>query len=79
MFGYQVPMADLFGHGGRLMLRELEIPQPWRGHVDASLELIDELELRIAASLPDACVSGRRTAARGSGARGSVSSGHGSG
>jgi transposase len=26
----------------------LEIPQPWRGQVDASLELIDDLELRIA-------------------------------
>jgi hypothetical protein len=48
-FGYQVPMADLFGHGGREMLRRLEIPQPWRSHVDASIELIDELELRIAA------------------------------
>jgi transposase len=46
-FGYQVPMADLFGHGGRQMLRALDIPEPWRGHVDASIELIDELELRI--------------------------------
>ena len=48
-FGYEVPTADLFGLGGRQMLRELDIPQPWRGHVDASTELIDELELRIAA------------------------------
>jgi transposase len=46
-FGYQVPMADLFGLGGRRLLRELEIPEPWRGHVNASVELIDELELRI--------------------------------
>jgi hypothetical protein len=46
-FGYQVPMADLFGLGGRQLLRELDIPEPWRGHVDASVELIDELELRI--------------------------------
>jgi len=46
-FGYQVPMADLFGHAGRLLLRELDIPHPWRGHVDASIGLIDELELRI--------------------------------
>ena len=46
-FGYQVPMADLFGLGGRRLLRELDIPEPWRGHVDASVELIDELELRI--------------------------------
>jgi transposase len=47
-FGYHVPMADLFGHGGRQMLRQLDIPQPWRGHIDTSIELIDELELRIA-------------------------------
>jgi transposase len=46
-FGYQVPMADLFGHAGRLMLRALDIPEPWRSHVTASIELIDELELRI--------------------------------
>jgi transposase len=46
-FGYQVPMADLFGHGARQLLRGLDIPEPWRGHVDASIELIDELELRI--------------------------------
>ena len=46
-FGYQRSMSDLFGLGGRKLLRELDIPQPWRGHVDASIELIDELELRI--------------------------------
>ena len=48
-FGHQVPMADLFGIGGRRLLGGLDIPQPWRGHVDASLELIDDLELRIGA------------------------------
>jgi transposase len=47
-FGHQVPMADLFGVAGRKLLAGLDIPEPWRGHVDASLELIDELELRIA-------------------------------
>jgi hypothetical protein len=47
-FGHQVPMADLFGLGGRQLLRELDLPEPWRGHVDASVELIDELERRIA-------------------------------
>jgi hypothetical protein len=46
-FGYQRSMSDLFGIGGRQLLRELDIPQPWRGHVDASIDLIDELELRI--------------------------------
>jgi transposase len=46
-FGYQRPMADLFGVAGRQLLRELDIPEPWRGHVDGSLELIDDLERRI--------------------------------
>ena len=46
-FGHQVPMADLFGIAGRQLLRELDIPEPWRGHVDASVVLIDDLELRI--------------------------------
>ena len=46
-FGYQVPMSDLFGVAGRKLLKDLDIPEPWRGHVDASLELIDDLERRI--------------------------------
>jgi transposase len=46
-FGYRRSMSDLCGLTGRKLLAELEIPEPWRGHVDASLELIDELELRI--------------------------------
>jgi transposase len=46
-FGHQVPMADLFGVAGRKLLAGLDIPQPWRGHVDAGLELIDDLERRI--------------------------------
>ncbi len=46
-FGHQVPMADLFGIAGRRLLRELDIPEPWRGHVEASVQLIDDLELRI--------------------------------
>ncbi len=46
-FGHQVPMADLFGVAGRKLLAELDFPEPWRGHVQASVELIDELERRI--------------------------------
>jgi transposase len=46
-FGHQVPMADLFGIAGRGLLQELDIPEPWRGHVNASIHLIDDLELRI--------------------------------
>jgi transposase len=46
-FGYQRSMSDLFGVAGRKLLAELDIPEPWRGHVDASLELIDDLDRRI--------------------------------
>jgi transposase len=46
-FGHQVPMSDLFGLAGRKLLHELDLPQPWRGHVDASVALIDDLELGI--------------------------------
>jgi transposase len=42
-------MSDLFGVAGRRLLKDLEIPQPWRGHVDPSLALIDDLERRISA------------------------------
>jgi transposase len=41
-------MADLFGVAGRKLLAELDFPEPWRSHVQASLELIDDLERRIA-------------------------------
>ncbi|HEY3945655.1 MAG TPA: transposase, partial [Solirubrobacteraceae bacterium] len=46
-FGHQVPMADLFGVAGRKLLAEFDFPEPWHGHVKASLELIDDLERRI--------------------------------
>jgi transposase len=46
-FGHQRSMSDLFGVSGRKLLQELEIPEPWRSHVDASLQLIDDLDRRI--------------------------------
>jgi transposase len=46
-FGHQVPMADLFGAGGRRLLAGLDFPEPWLGHVRASIELIDDLDRRI--------------------------------
>src|SRR6202165_5455101 len=46
-FGHQRHMSDLFGVAGRKLLAELDIPEPWRGHVDASLALIDDLDRRI--------------------------------
>jgi hypothetical protein len=41
-------VTDLFGVAGRELLDRLEVPQPWRGTIDASLELIDDLQRQIA-------------------------------
>ena len=46
-FGHQRHMSDLFGVAGRRLLAKIEMPEPWRSHVDASLQLIDDLEARI--------------------------------
>ena len=40
-------MSDLFGVAGRELLDRIAIPPPWRGTVDASLELIEDLERQI--------------------------------
>ena len=47
-FGEPCPVSDLFGAAGRELLDRLQIPQPWRGTVDASIALIDDLDRRIA-------------------------------
>jgi transposase len=47
-WGKPCPVTDLFGVAGRRLLDDLEIPQPWRGSIDASLLLIDDLEAQIA-------------------------------
>jgi transposase len=47
-FGHPCPVTDLFGAAGRELLDRLEIPDPWRQTVDASLDLIDYLERQIA-------------------------------
>jgi transposase len=47
-FGHPCPVSDLFGYAGRELLDRLQIPDPWRRTVNASLELIDDLELQIA-------------------------------
>ena len=57
-FGYQRSMSDLFGVSGRKLLADLDIPEPWRAHVDASLELIDDLDRRIGAIEHELSVSG---------------------
>ena len=47
-FGKPCPVTDLFGVEGRELLARLQVPEPWRGNVTASLELIDDLEDQIA-------------------------------
>jgi transposase len=47
-FGHPCPVSDLFGLEGRRLLRRLELPEPWRSNVGASLALIDHLEGQIA-------------------------------
>jgi transposase len=47
-FGRPCRVTDLFGVEGRELLRRLEVPEPWRGNVTASLSLIDDLEAQIA-------------------------------
>ncbi len=42
-------MSDLFGVSGRALFEGMELPEPWRGTVEESLTLIDELDCRIAA------------------------------
>jgi transposase len=43
-FGKPCPVSDLFGVAGRELLHRLEVPQPWRGTIDASLQLIEDLD-----------------------------------
>ncbi len=47
-WGKPCPVSDLFGVAGRRLLDDLEVPEPWRGSIDASLLLIDDLEAQIA-------------------------------
>ncbi len=46
-FGKPCLFSDLFGHGGRTMLDGLELPDPWRGDIDAALRLIDGISTEI--------------------------------
>ncbi len=47
-FGKPCPVTDLFGAEGRRLLKGLQVPEPWRGNITASIELIDDLERQIA-------------------------------
>ncbi len=46
-FGRACPVSDLFGVEGRKLLKRLEVPEPWRSNITASLTLIDDLEGQI--------------------------------
>ena len=46
-FGHPCPVSDLFGVAGHELLDRLAIPEPWRGTVEASLSLIDDLDAEI--------------------------------
>ena len=46
-FGKPCPVTDLFGAEGRRLLKRLQVPEPWRGNITASIELIDDLERQI--------------------------------
>jgi transposase len=46
-FGRPCPVTDLFGAEGRRLLARLDVPEPWRGNVTASIALIDDLERQI--------------------------------
>ena len=46
-FGRPCPVTDLFGAEGRRLLARLDVPEPWRQNVSASIELIDHLEDQI--------------------------------
>ena len=39
-FGRPCPVTDLFGAEGRRLLAKLDVPEPWRSNVTASIELI---------------------------------------
>jgi transposase len=47
-FGRPCPVTDLFGAEGRRLLAKLDVPEPWRSNVSASVALIDDLEGQIA-------------------------------
>jgi transposase len=46
-FGEPRPVSDLFGRRGRELIERLTLPEAWRGTLEASVRLIDELEREI--------------------------------
>ncbi len=48
-YGKPCPVSDLFGRTGRQMLTTLDLPEPWRSNIDATLATIDHLDDQIRA------------------------------
>jgi len=48
-WGKPCPVSDLFGRGGRELLARLDVPEPWRSHVELALQMIDDLDREITA------------------------------
>jgi transposase len=48
-WGKPCPVSDLFGHSGRELLARLDVPEPWRSTLRASVRLIDLLDEEITA------------------------------
>src|SRR5438034_2664912 len=46
-WGKPCPVSDLFGRSGRELLRTLNVPEPWRSHVETALRMIDDLDREI--------------------------------
>ena len=46
-FGKPCPVTDLFGVAGRNLLADLQIPEPWRSTLTASLSVLDDLDQQI--------------------------------
>ena len=46
-FGRPCPVTDLFGVAGRDHLARLDLPEPWRGNINASLALLDQLGAQV--------------------------------
>jgi transposase len=46
-FGKPCPVSDLFGPGGRQLLQELDIPEPWRAHINTALVMLDQLDEQV--------------------------------
>jgi transposase len=46
-FGKPCPVTDLFGVAGRNLLADLQLPEPWRSTLTASVSVIDDLDQQI--------------------------------